>query len=113
MAVSCFLHLQDLSVSVPCPPSNASICTNELTQLSPSSPKKHLRNQQNKLCYDNLDPESLYHWRPDHTYLVSRSLLYLEFLSFAQLRLYPVFTSSLPLTVGVLPVYVPDYFVTQ
>ncbi|MED6259505.1 hypothetical protein ATANTOWER_024143, partial [Ataeniobius toweri] len=61
---------QDLSISVPCPPSNASICTNELTQLSPSSPKKHLRNQQNKLCYDNLDPESLYPWRPDRNYLL-------------------------------------------
>ncbi|MED6242967.1 hypothetical protein ATANTOWER_012805 [Ataeniobius toweri] len=62
-----FLHLQDLSV--PCPPSNASISTNELTQSSPSSPKKHLRNQQNKLCYDNLDTESLHPWRPDRTHL--------------------------------------------
>ncbi|MED6290335.1 hypothetical protein CHARACLAT_012018 [Characodon lateralis] len=98
LAVSCFLHLQDLSISVPCPPSNASICTNKLTQLSPNSPKRHLRNQQNKLCYDNLDPESLYPWRPDSTYLVSRSLLYLKFLLSAQLRLFPVFNCSFPLS---------------
>ncbi|KAK5617562.1 hypothetical protein CRENBAI_003813 [Crenichthys baileyi] len=58
------------SISRTCPPSNVSISTNELTQSSPSSPKKHLRNQQNKLCYNNLDPESLYPWRPDHTYLL-------------------------------------------
>ncbi|MEQ2221630.1 hypothetical protein ILYODFUR_017734 [Ilyodon furcidens] len=37
----------DLSLSVPCPPSNASISTNELIQSSPSSPKKHLRNRTN------------------------------------------------------------------
>ncbi|MEQ2303271.1 hypothetical protein AMECASPLE_015057 [Ameca splendens] len=62
--------IRDLSLSVPCPPSNASISTNELTQSSPCSPKKHLRNQQNKLCYDNLDPESLYPWQPDRTHLL-------------------------------------------
>ncbi|MED6240631.1 hypothetical protein ATANTOWER_024630, partial [Ataeniobius toweri] len=30
----------------------------------------HLRDHLNKLCFDNLDPESLYTWRPDHTYLL-------------------------------------------
>ncbi|MED6234222.1 hypothetical protein ATANTOWER_024846 [Ataeniobius toweri] len=43
---------------------------NELTQISPSSPKPHLSNHLNKLCCDNLDPESLYPWRPDRTNLM-------------------------------------------
>ncbi|MEQ2253106.1 hypothetical protein ILYODFUR_028758 [Ilyodon furcidens] len=57
-------------LSVPCPPSNASISTDELTQSSPSSTKKHLRNQQNKFCYDYSDPKSLYPWRRDRTHLL-------------------------------------------
>ncbi|MED6241376.1 hypothetical protein ATANTOWER_012052 [Ataeniobius toweri] len=62
LAISCFLHLLDQGISVPCPPSNASICTTNLLQISPGSHKQHLRNHLNKLCFDNLDPKSLYSW---------------------------------------------------
>ncbi|MEQ2310677.1 hypothetical protein AMECASPLE_011532, partial [Ameca splendens] len=49
--------------------------------LGDSSPKKQLRNQHNKLCYDNLDPKSLYPLRHDHTYLLeSRPFTFLIIL---------------------------------
>ncbi|MEQ2309859.1 hypothetical protein AMECASPLE_002786 [Ameca splendens] len=64
----CFLRLQDQELSVPCPPSNASISTKELTLSSLSSSKKQLRNQLNKLNQDNSDPKSLYPWQPDHSH---------------------------------------------
>ncbi|MEQ2297345.1 hypothetical protein AMECASPLE_033820, partial [Ameca splendens] len=71
LAVSCFLRLLDQGISVPCPPSNASICTLNLLLLSPSSLKQHQRNHLNKLCFENLDPESLYPWRPDYIHLLA------------------------------------------
>ncbi|MEQ2236400.1 hypothetical protein ILYODFUR_012396 [Ilyodon furcidens] len=71
LAVSCFLRLLDQGISAPCPPSNASICTLNLLLLSPSSLKQHQRNHLNKLCFENLDPESLYPWRPDDIHLLA------------------------------------------
>ncbi|MED6237479.1 hypothetical protein ATANTOWER_025841, partial [Ataeniobius toweri] len=38
--------------------------------LGDSSLEQHLRNHLNKLSFDNLDPESLYPWRPDRSYLL-------------------------------------------
>ncbi|MEQ2221303.1 hypothetical protein ILYODFUR_014398, partial [Ilyodon furcidens] len=43
LAVSCFLRFLDLAISVPCPPSNTSICTlnsPEITKLTQRAPKK-------------------------------------------------------------------------
>ncbi|MEQ2248828.1 hypothetical protein ILYODFUR_023050 [Ilyodon furcidens] len=67
---SCFLRFLDEDISVPCPPSNASICTLNSLLKSPSSLEQHLRNHLNKLSFNNLDPESLYPWRPDRSYLL-------------------------------------------
>ncbi|MEQ2256922.1 hypothetical protein ILYODFUR_029028 [Ilyodon furcidens] len=58
-------------MSLPCPPSNASICTLDLLLVSPSSLKQHQRNHLNKPCFVNLDPKSLYPWRSDCTYLLA------------------------------------------
>ncbi|MEQ2308149.1 hypothetical protein AMECASPLE_025172 [Ameca splendens] len=67
LAVSCSSRLLDQAVSVTCPPSNVSICTPNSFLSAPSShctaPKKPSTDSPSF----NLDPESLYPWRPDHS----------------------------------------------
>ncbi|MEQ2226154.1 hypothetical protein ILYODFUR_024607 [Ilyodon furcidens] len=50
--------------------SNAIICTLNSLLKSPSLLEQHLRKHLNKFSFDNLDSESLYPWRPDHTHLL-------------------------------------------
>ncbi|MEQ2284533.1 hypothetical protein AMECASPLE_022660, partial [Ameca splendens] len=65
LAGSCYLRLLDQAVSVPCPPSNVSICTPNSFLFAPSSHRTAPKEPST-----NLDPECLFPWRPDHTYLL-------------------------------------------
>ncbi|MED6258633.1 hypothetical protein ATANTOWER_009965 [Ataeniobius toweri] len=58
------------TLSIPCPPSNVSICILDNYMVFPVSPKQHQRKQQNELCSVSRDPESLNPWRPDCIYLL-------------------------------------------
>ncbi|MED6275787.1 hypothetical protein CHARACLAT_030005 [Characodon lateralis] len=68
MAVSCSRRLLDQAVSVTCPPSNVSICTTN-SFLSALSSRRTAPKKLTDSPSLNLDPESLYPWRPDHSYL--------------------------------------------
>ncbi|MED6248533.1 hypothetical protein ATANTOWER_001667 [Ataeniobius toweri] len=69
LAVSCSRRLLDQAVSVTCPPSNVSICTPNLFLSTPSSHRTAPKRPSTDSPSLNLDPESLYPWRPDHSYL--------------------------------------------
>ncbi|MEQ2289798.1 hypothetical protein AMECASPLE_036970 [Ameca splendens] len=69
LAVSCSHRLLDQAISVTCPPSNVSICTPNSFLSAPSSHRTAPKKPSTDSPSLNLDPESLYPWRPDRSYL--------------------------------------------
>ncbi|MEQ2235953.1 hypothetical protein ILYODFUR_007543, partial [Ilyodon furcidens] len=58
-------------LSVPCPPSNASTFTLNLSLDSPSSLKQHQINLLNNSCVVSPDSEYLNPWRLDYSYILA------------------------------------------
>ncbi|MEQ2223494.1 hypothetical protein ILYODFUR_037314 [Ilyodon furcidens] len=69
LAVSCSCCLLDQAVSVTCPISNVSICTPNSFLSAPSSHRTAPKKPSTDSPSLNLDPESLYPWCPNHSYL--------------------------------------------
>ncbi|MEQ2307195.1 hypothetical protein AMECASPLE_015897 [Ameca splendens] len=70
LAVSCSHCHLDQTVSVTCPPSNVNTSTPSSFLSAPSSHRTAPKEPPTDSPSSNLDPESLYPRRPDHSYLL-------------------------------------------